>query len=50
MQFEDKFYRLFNSEDIQLQLSKNSKSLGKPDATKEIVEEIEKLLNEVKFN
>ncbi len=49
-QFEDKFYRLFNSEDIQLQLSKNSKSLGKPNATKEIVEEIEKLLNEIKFN
>ena len=47
-QFEDEFYRLFNSEDIQLQLSKNCKSLGKPDATQEIVAEIEKLLKEEK--
>jgi UDP-N-acetylglucosamine--N-acetylmuramyl-(pentapeptide) pyrophosphoryl-undecaprenol N-acetylglucosamine transferase len=47
-QFEDEFYRLFNSEEIQLQLSKNCKALGKPNATKEIVEEIEKLLKEAK--
>jgi UDP-N-acetylglucosamine--N-acetylmuramyl-(pentapeptide) pyrophosphoryl-undecaprenol N-acetylglucosamine transferase len=49
-QFENEFYRLFNSEEIQLQLSKNCKALGKPNATKEIVEEIEKLLKETKVN
>ena len=47
-QFENEFSRLFNSEEIQLQLSKNCKALGKPNATKEIVEEIEKLLKEAK--
>ncbi len=42
--FEDEFSKLFYSEELQLKLSKNSKALGKPNATKEIVEEIEKLL------
>ena len=49
-QFENEFSRLFNSEEIQLQLSKNCKALGKPNATKEIVEEIEKLLKETNVN
>ena len=49
-QFEDEFTSLFHSEEIQLKLSKNSKTLGKPNATKEIVEEIEKLLKEAKVN
>jgi UDP-N-acetylglucosamine--N-acetylmuramyl-(pentapeptide) pyrophosphoryl-undecaprenol N-acetylglucosamine transferase len=49
-QFEDEFSRLYNSEEIQLKLSKNCKALGKPNATKEIVEEIEKLLKEAKSN
>jgi UDP-N-acetylglucosamine--N-acetylmuramyl-(pentapeptide) pyrophosphoryl-undecaprenol N-acetylglucosamine transferase len=49
-QFENEFSRLFNSEEIQLQLSKNCKALGKPNATKEIVEEIENLLKETKVN
>ena len=49
-QFEDEFTRLFHSEEIQLKLSKNCKALGKPNATKEIVEEIEKLLKEAKAN
>ena len=49
-QFEDEFSRLYNSEEIQLKLSKNCKALGKPNATKEIVEEIEKLLKEAKIH
>ena len=43
-QFEKEFSSLFNSEEIQKELSKNIKALGKPNATIEIVEEIEKLL------
>jgi UDP-N-acetylglucosamine--N-acetylmuramyl-(pentapeptide) pyrophosphoryl-undecaprenol N-acetylglucosamine transferase len=50
IQFEDEFYKLFSSEENQLQLSKNCKALGKPNATKEIVEEIEKLLKEAKIH
>ena len=50
IQFEDEFYKLFSSEENQLQLSKNCKALGKPNATKEIVEEIEKLLKEAKVH
>ena len=42
--FEDEFSKLFYSEELQLKLSKNNKKLGKPNATKEIVQEIEKLL------
>tara|TARA_R110000787_G_scaffold96415_4_gene199758 strand:- start:2858 stop:3961 length:1104 start_codon:yes stop_codon:yes gene_type:complete len=49
-QFEDEFSRVYDSEEIQLKLSKNCKALGKPNATKEIVEEIEKLLKETKRN
>ncbi len=43
-QFEKEFSSLFNSEEIQKELSKKIKALGKPNATIEIVEEIEKLL------
>jgi len=50
IQFEDEFYKLFSSEENQLQLSKKCKALGKPNATKEIVEEIEKLLKEAKVH
>ena len=35
-----------NSKSLQLKLSKNIKSLAKPNATKDIVDEIKKLLKE----
>jgi len=44
-QFETKFSALIQSEEQQNSLSKNIKKIGKPNATKEIVAEIEKLLN-----
>lgn len=43
-QFEREFSRLFHSAEIQKELSENINALGRPNATKEIVEEIEKLL------
>ena len=43
-QFKKQFNQLINSENLQSELSKNIKSLAKPNATKDIVEEIEKLL------
>jgi len=43
-EFESEFSSLVSSEERQLELSKNIKSLGKPNAAKEIVAEIEKLL------
>lgn len=42
--FELEFSSLVSSEERQLELSKNIKSLGRPNAAKEIVIEIEKLL------
>jgi len=42
--FETELSNLISSEEMQLELSKNIKSLGKPNATKEIVAEIEKLI------
>jgi len=42
--FESEFSSLVSSEEKQVALSENIKSLGKPNATKEIVAEIEKLL------
>lgn len=42
--FENKFSELITSEEKQKSLSENIKKLAKPDATKDIVEEIEKLL------
>jgi len=42
--FKSEFMSLVSSEERQLELSKNIKSLGKPNAAKEIVVEIEKLL------
>ena len=42
--FENKFSELINSEEKQKSLSENIKKLAKPNATKDIVEEIEKLL------
>jgi len=42
--FELEFLSLISSEERQQELSRNIKSLGKPNATKEIVAEIEKLL------
>ena len=44
--FESEFSVLISSEDKQQELSRNIKELAKPNATKEIVAEIEKLLNE----
>ncbi|AFL81355.1 UDP-N-acetylglucosamine--N-acetylmuramyl-(pentapeptide) pyrophosphoryl-undecaprenol N-acetylglucosamine transferase [Aequorivita sublithincola DSM 14238] len=43
--FESEFSELITSEEKQKALSKNIKKLAKPNATKDIVEEIEKLLN-----
>jgi len=43
--FEKEFGVVFNSEDKQKELAKNSKALALPNATKEICDEIEKLLN-----
>lgn len=42
--FENKFSELISSEEMQIELSKNIKSLARPNATKDIVNEIEKLL------
>jgi len=42
--FEIEFLDLLNSEEQQEQLSENIKKLAKPNATKQIVEELEKLL------
>ncbi|MBW2936691.1 undecaprenyldiphospho-muramoylpentapeptide beta-N-acetylglucosaminyltransferase [Aureisphaera sp. CAU 1614] len=42
--FETKFSDLIQSKELQLKLSENIKKLAKPNATKAIVEEIEKLL------
>ncbi len=42
--FETKFSELISSEEIQKTLSENIKKLAKPNATKEIVDEIEKLI------
>ncbi len=42
--FESEFQNMVNSEEMQQELSKNIKSLGRPNATKDIVTEIEKLL------
>ena len=43
--FEKEFNLIFNSEEKQKELSKNSKALALPNATIEICDEIEKLLN-----
>lgn len=43
--FETKFSELIQSKELQSKLSENIKKLAKPNATKAIVEEIEKLLN-----
>ena len=48
-QFKKQFNQLINSENLQSELSKNIKSLAKPNATKDIVEEIEKLLKKTVF-
>lgn len=45
-QFKNEFNQLINSKSLQLKLSKNIKSLAKPNATKDIVDEIKKLLKE----
>lgn len=45
-QFKKQFNQLINSENLQSELSKNIKSLAKPNATKDIVDEIKKLLKE----
>ena len=45
-QFKNEFNQLINSKSLQSKLSKNIKSLAKPNATKDIVEEIKKLLKE----
>lgn len=42
--FENEFSALLSSEELQKTLSQNMKKLAKPNATKDIVEEIEKLL------
>ena len=42
--FEEKFSVLINSEEKQKALSENIKKLAKPNATKDIVEEIEKMI------
>ncbi len=42
--FEYEFSNLVSSEEMQLRLSGNIKNLGKPNATKEIVAEIEKII------
>ncbi len=42
--FENEFSELISSEEKQKALSENIKKLAKPNATKDIVEEIEKLL------
>ncbi|HET8808827.1 MAG TPA: undecaprenyldiphospho-muramoylpentapeptide beta-N-acetylglucosaminyltransferase [Flavobacteriaceae bacterium] len=44
--FEPKFLNLLRSEDLQNRLSENIKKMAKPNATKEIVDEVEKLLNQ----
>jgi UDP-N-acetylglucosamine--N-acetylmuramyl-(pentapeptide) pyrophosphoryl-undecaprenol N-acetylglucosamine transferase len=43
-QFETVFSDLISNEDLQLTLSQNIKKLAKPNATKDIVEEIIKLI------
>lgn len=45
--FEEKFSVLLNSEEKQNALSENIKKLAKPNATKDIVEEIEKMIEKV---
>jgi UDP-N-acetylglucosamine--N-acetylmuramyl-(pentapeptide) pyrophosphoryl-undecaprenol N-acetylglucosamine transferase len=42
--FETTFSDLISNEDLQLTLSQNIKKLAKPNATKDIVEEIIKLI------
>lgn len=42
--FENTFLHVFKDEQLQKTLSKNCKALAKPNATKQIVDEIEKLL------
>ena len=44
-QFEKEFLKLFHSEEFQKELSQNIKALGKPNATKDIVDQVEQLLN-----
>lgn len=44
LEFEKQFVTLISSEEMQNQLSENIKKLAKPNATKDIVDEIEKLL------
>lgn len=44
-EFKRQFVELISSEEKQKQLSENIKKLAKPNATKDIVDEIEKLLN-----
>lgn len=46
-EFEAEFTALLNSESKQKELSENIKKLGKPNATKAIVDEIENLLTQV---
>ena len=42
--FEKELFNLISSEEIQIELSRNIKSLGKPNAAKEIVAEIERMI------
>ena len=42
--FESEFSKMINSETLQTELSQNIKSLGRPQATKDIVSEIKKLI------
>lgn len=48
--FEKEFSRLFASVELQKELSNNMKALALPNATKDIVDEIEKLLNSKQKN
>ncbi len=48
IRFEDVFSEIINNENLQKELSQNIKSLAKPDATKDIVDEIVKLVESQK--
>ncbi len=43
--FESEFSKMVNSYELQIELSRNIKNLGKPNATKDIVTEINNLIN-----
>ena len=48
-QFKNEFNQLINSKSLQSKLSKNIKSLAKPNATKDIVDEIRKIIKRDSF-